>query len=151
MIVEANLRSGSLITARMAAEQGRDVYAVPGFPSDPRAAGPNKLLKDGAILLEGAQDILEQLANPQLMPQALFDSNLEQEMFEEDPLLVDEGNVEIDQEKIISMLSHVPISVDEIVRACHVSVSGVQSVLLDMEVAGRLERLPGNRVGLINE
>ncbi len=148
VIVEASIKSGSLITARVAAEQGRDVYAVPGFPNDPRSAGPNKLLKDGAILLESAQDVLNQLQSPQLIPQELFDNISDQEEFSIDNSDVE--NVEKEREKIISLLSHVPISVDEIVRACHVSVSGVQSVLLDLEVAGRLQRLPGNRIGLID-
>ena len=151
VIVEANTKSGSLITARMAAEQGRDVYAVPGFPNDPRAGGPNRLLKDGAILLEGAQDILAQVASPQIIPNTLFDNAYDQNIFEKESSENDSCDVEIDQEKIISMISHVPISVDEIVRACHVSVSGVQSVLLDMEIAGRVQRLPGNRVGRIND
>ena len=146
-VIEAGVRSGSLITARMAAEQGRDVYAVPGFPGDPRSAGPNKLLKDGAILLQTADDILDQIAHPQIIPKLLFDGITEQEEFSEN----DEIEEKIDQEKIISMLSHVPTPIDEIVRACHVSISGVQSVLLDLEIAGRLQRLPGNRVGLVND
>lgn len=149
-IIEASVRSGSLITARLAAEQGRDVYAVPGFPGDPRAAGPNKLLKDGAIMLERADDILEQLAMPKAMSQLLFDRVSKQEVFENECGFSEEiDEVEI-QDNVLAMLSHVPISVDEIVRACHVSISGVQSVLLDLEIAGRLERLPGNRVGLLN-
>ena len=146
-IIEAGVHSGSLITARMAAEQGRDVYAVPGFPGDPRSAGPNKLLKDGAILLQTAEDILDQIAHPQVIPKLLFDGITEQEEFSEN----EEIEEEIDQEKIISMLSHMPTPIDEIVRACHVSISGVQSVLLDLEIAGRIQRLPGNRVGLVND
>ncbi len=146
-VVEASMRSGSLITARLAAEQGRDVFAVPGFPGDPRASGVNKLLKDGAILLENAQDILDQLAHPRLIEPCLFDQLGAQEEFEPEESKV----LEIDHEKVISFLSHVPTPIDELVRACHVSVSGVQSVLLDLEIAGRLQRLPGNRVGLVNK
>ena len=151
VIVEANVRSGSLITARMAAEQGRDVYAVPGFPNDPRSAGPNRLLKDGAILLVRAEDVLEQLNQPKPLEYKLFYQGDVRDVWDEEESKESSEASEIDPEKVISMLSHVPISVDEIVRACHVSVSGVQSVLLDLEVAGRLQRLPGNRVGLVNE
>lgn len=150
VVVEATVRSGSLITARLAAEQGRDVYAVPGFPGDPRAAGPNKLLKDGAILLERVEDVLEQLAQPRSMPNTLFDRIFEQDLFEDDREVLSEKDHDDVQDNVLAMLSHVPISVDEIVRTCDVSISGVQSVLLDLEIAGRLERLPGNRVGLIN-
>ncbi len=159
IVVEASIRSGSLITARLAAEQGRDVFAVPGFPEDPRAAGPNKLLKDGAILLETVDDVLNQLISSKIAPSnsqpssMLFDPMVEQDCFEGcvEEFSELEINSELDPEKVASMLSHLPIAVDEIVRACHVSVSGVQSVLLDLEIAGRLQRLPGNRVGLVNK
>ncbi|MAF68952.1 MAG: DNA-protecting protein DprA [Micavibrio sp.] len=146
VVVEATVRSGSLITARLAAEQGRDVFAVPGFPSDPRASGPNKLLKDGATLVENAQDILSQISQfePKAVPNGLFEENhgLDWTKASAEP-----DNSE--REKITSLLSHQPVSVDEIVRTCHVNISGVQTVLLELELAGRLSRLPGNRVSLI--
>ena len=150
VIVEANTKSGSLITARMAAEQGRDVYAVPGFPNDPRAGGPNKLLRDGAILVESAEDILSQIASPKMIQPIMFDAINQQEELVQGVDLDCEKNTALDADDVVSMLSHVPISVDEIVRACHVSVSEVQSVLLDLEIAGRVERLSGNRVGLVD-
>lgn len=146
VVVEATIRSGSLITARLAAEQGRDVFAVPGFPSDPRALGPNKLLKDGATLVENAQDILSQISQftPKAIPNGLFEENHELD-WTKAPAEPDNN----EREKITSLLSHQPVSVDEIVRTCHVNISGVQTVLLELELAGRLSRLPGNRVSLI--
>ena len=146
VVVEATVRSGSLITARLAAEQGRDVFAVPGFPSDPRASGPNKLLKDGATLVENAQDILSQISQfePTTVPNGLFEEKQELDWTNAP---AEPDNTERD--KITSLLSHQPVSVDEIVRTCHVNISGVQTVLLELELAGRLSRLPGNRVSLI--
>lgn len=146
VVVEATLKSGSLITARMAAEQGRDVYAVPGSPLDPRAEGPNKLLQDGAIMATSAQDILKNLlsfSGRGLSDSARF-SWIEQAP-ETDP--VDDDTLRSD---ILSCLSQIPLGVDELVRACHVTIPAVQSVLLELELAGRLQRLPGNRVVLIS-
>ncbi len=154
VVVEATLRSGSLITARLAAEQGRDVFAVPGHPFDPRAEGPNRLIKDGAVMVQSARDILENI-------NAFTGSGLkdhdqfswitppaeEQDIegsFEDEPSLDDLREV------LLSHLSEIPCPVDELARTCQVSVSNVQVVLLELELAGRLERLPGGRVALIN-
>lgn len=146
VVVEATIRSGSLITARLAGEQGRDVFAVPGFPGDPRSAGPNKLLKDGAILVERAEDILGHIESfvAKKIPNGLFEETISTENWDKSP--VESSNDE--RENVVSLLSHQPVSVDEIVRTCHLSISGVQTVLLELELAGRLMRLPGNRVSL---
>lgn len=147
VVVEATLKSGSLITARMAGEQGRDVYAVPGFPLDPRAAGPNKLLQDGAVLVQSAQDILQNL-------NSFTGRTLQEPKQAETPLAPmdpgDDNAVENARDEILSILSHVPITVDEIVRNCNMTIPVVQTVLLELELAGRLQRLPGGRVSLIN-
>ncbi len=147
VVVEASIRSGSLITARLAAEQGRDVFAVPGFPGDPRSAGPNKLLKDGAILVERAEDILGHIESfvARKIPNGLFESNKSTENWEKEPIEDSDDT----RENVVSLLSHQPVSVDEIVRTCHLSITGVQTVLLELELAGRIQRLPGNRVSLI--
>ena len=149
IVVEATRRSGSLITARLAGEQGRDVYAVPGSPFDPRAAGPNHLIREGATLIRNADDVIEIMMN--------FSGNT---LREPPPRVVDltsymhieedVNNPEDRQEKILSHLSFAPISVDELIRACHVTVSGVQTTLLELELAGRIKRLPGNRVSLLS-
>ena len=151
IVVEATRRSGSLITARMAGEQGRDVYAVPGSPFDPRAAGPNHLIREGATLVRNADDVMEilmdfsgnSLREP---PTAVinFIPHL-QEVQNKD----NEEAPEIRQEKILSHLSFTPISVDELLRACHLTISALQSTLLELELAGRVKRLPGNRISLL--
>lgn len=151
IVVEATRRSGSLITARMAGEQGRDVYAVPGSPFDPRAAGPNYLIREGATLVRNADDVMEilmdfsgnSLREP---PTAVinFIPHL-QEVQNKD----NEEAPEIRQEKILSHLSFTPISVDELLRACHLTISALQTTLLELELAGRVKRLPGNRLSLL--
>lgn len=147
VVVEATLKSGSLITARMAGEQGRDVYAVPGFPLDPRAGGPNKLLQDGAILVQGAQDIMHNL-------QTYSSHALQEPKYYDVPLTPslapDEEEVADTREEILQNLSHVAVTVDELVRSCHVTIPVVQTILLELELAGRLQRHPGGRVSLIN-
>jgi len=151
LVVEASIRSGSLITARMAAEQGRDVFAVPGFPSDPRSGGPNKLLKDGAILTEKSSDILENI-NFDLTSFSknggLFEDG---QHFEEKTIAQEEEMVfsDNDRDLVLQSLSHCATSVDEIIRNSGKSVQNVQNTLLELELAGRLQRLPGNRVSLI--
>lgn len=152
IVVEATRRSGSLITARMAGEQGRDVYAVPGAPFDPRAAGPNHLIREGATLIRSAEDVMEILMD--------FSGNSLREPPTAainfiPPLHVVQNNEttetpEIRQEKILSHLSFTPISVDELIRACHLTISAIQITLLELELAGRVKRLSGNRISLLD-
>jgi DNA processing protein len=148
VVVEATMKSGSLITARLAGEQGRDVYAVPGHPMDPRAQGPNHLIREGAILVRGADDIMEGLLHfsgktlreaPQPIPAY------------HGPVLEDRDIPQNAQETIISHLSYTPLSVDELIRACHVTIPVAQTILLELELAGRIKRSPGNRISLIQE
>lgn len=145
-VVEATMRSGSLITARMAGEQGRDVYAVPGFPADPRARGPNKLIREGALLIQNANDIIEALNEfrgaPTLMdttPQTPINTPINNDLSSEKARLL-----------ILQNLSLSPTNVDELARACHTSIPVLQMALLELELAGRLQRLPGNRVVLLD-
>ncbi len=146
VVVEASLQSGSLITARLAAEQGRDVFAVPGFPGDPRAHGPLKLLRDGAIMVENADDIISVLNGPfsETHQQTLALENPPQEAF-------DSTEPDMDTRQIVQgMLSYTPVLIDELAGACQMSVSALQAVLLEFELAGLVRRLSGNRVCLIN-
>lgn len=142
IVVEATLKSGSLITARMAAEQGRDVYAVPGHPFDPRASGPNKLIQDGATLVQGAGDILDSIAQFSAIRPALEDGPQERWM----PAALSENEAEDVREIVLQNISTVPLTVDELVRNCHLTIPAVQMVLLELELAGRIQRLPGNRI-----
>lgn len=144
VVVEAAKRSGSLITARMALEQGREVFAVPGSPLDPRANGTNDLIRQGAVLTEGIKDVLEHLAQPK---QTLFEPD--RERFDPPPLRINENELPLAREKIVENLSTCPIDVDELARSCQLSLPSLLTVLLELELAGRLERHPGHKVSLI--
>ena len=146
VVVEAAARSGSLITARLALEQGREVFAVPGSPLDPRSHGANKLIRDGATLTESADDIRRALtpmlarpARPQTASAPLL-ANLDQEAGD---------GLETARNAVAACLSPTPVAVDEIVRQCQLTAPVVHTVLLEMELAGLIERQPGNRIATI--
>jgi len=144
VVVEAAMQSGSLITAKMALDQGREVFAVPGSPLDPRSTGTNDLLRQGAVFTEKAADILKHIhAPPRLLaepPANDFDIQLP---------VIHEYDLADAREKILENLTTSPVSVDELVRECHVSPSVVLTILLELELAGRIERQAGNKVILI--
>lgn len=147
VVVEATMRSGSLITARLAGEQGRDVWAVPGHPFDPRATGPNHLIREGATLVRSADDILESIRSfsglgmrEPKQPETDFHGS-----FSDEPDMPENAT-----ENIMEHLSFTPIGVDELIRSSLLSISAVQIVLLEMELAGRIKRHPGNRVSLVS-
>ena len=145
VVIEANLKSGSLITAREAANQGRDVFAVPGFPMDPRSAGPNALIQDGATLVQSAKDIVDALAQEKTF-------HLEETLREQDYKLdfhSIEANLDKVRQKVLENLSAEPVEIDSLVRATESTMQEVNVVLVELELAGRLERHPGNRVSLI--
>ncbi|MQX35554.1 DNA-processing protein DprA [Roseospira navarrensis] len=146
VVVEAAARSGSLITARLAGEQGREVFAVPGSPLDGRAAGPNRLLRDGATLTESADDVLRGLAD--LLRAPLREPAAADFRAETVPPPSD-AEVDAARATILEALGPAPVTVDELIRGCQLSVSVVAVVLLELELAGRLERLPGGRVALL--
>jgi DNA processing protein len=151
VVVEAAARSGSLITARFALEQGRDVFAVPGSPLDPRCRGSNDLLRHGAILTEGAEDVLShlgpQLAHPAPPPRR---PSLPPPPVMDWPPARTQAPVADDAalELITERLGPTPVAVDELVRQCHLSAAAVATLLLELELAGRVERHPGNLVSL---
>ncbi len=147
VIVEATFKSGSLITARMAGEQGRDVFAVPGHPLDPRAEGPNALIRDGAVLVRNAGDILESLSTFQ--SGSLQDSAGQRYEPLSPAPLIDEETLDRTREEVLSCLSLTPVSVDEIVRSAGLPAAAVQIVILELELAGRAQRLPGQRIVLL--
>jgi DNA processing protein len=135
IVIEAAARSGSLITAQRAAEQGREVFVVPGSPLDPRYEGSNSLIRDGAILVCNANDITGVFGQPQCLSQPTVKSI--------------QKHLDSDTAKIVTELGAAPTAVDELVRRCQVSAATVAEVLLALELEGRLERHRGNRVSLI--
>ena len=142
VVVEAALRSGSLITARLAQEVGREVFAVPGSPLDPRARGGNDLLRQGAILAESAADILGNLPTLGALPQRRLDPP-------DLPPTPPESSTNA-QDAVLSLLSPDSTTVDDLVRRCHLPHATTMAVLLELELAGRIEMLPGNRVALLS-
>ncbi len=147
VVVEAALRSGSLITVRIAQEVGREVFAVPGSPLDPRARGGNDLIRQGAILVENAADVLDNLPLEPAVPPSRV-----REFGEADPApfewpAADEHEPDA-AAQILSLLSPEPTMVDDLVRRCHLSPSVTVAVLLELELAGRVETLSGSRVAL---
>ena len=144
VVVEGAARSGSLITARLALEQGREVMAVPGSPLDPRASGPNRLIRQGATLVEGANDVLDALAEggrPVLAERRQrWQSDTAHAMPQEDEAPADA------RESLAQLLGPSPVPVDLLVRQSRLTPAMVATILLELELAGRLERHPGNRV-----
>ncbi|NIA70256.1 DNA-protecting protein DprA [Pelagibius litoralis] len=140
VIVEAARRSGSLITARFAAEQGRDVFAVPGSPLDPRASGCNHLIREGATLVESASQVLEDLGRFRRQQLATPEPTLD-----DAPAPAQPGS-EREHHNLEDLLSAEPLMVDELVRRSGLPIAAVHNALLDLELAGRIERHPGNRV-----
>jgi len=153
VVVEAALRSGSLITARIAQEIGREVFAVPGSPTDPRSRGANDLLRQGAILTETAEDVVDNL------PQHPMSASLRDQgeaapagLAESRPELADDSpDLPRARSQVLDLLGPSPTPVDDVVRRCQFSPAAVMVVLLELELAGRLEMLPGNRVALLTD
>ena len=143
IVVEAADRSGSLITARMALEENREVFAVPGSPLDPRAEGANRLLKQGATLVTGVDDVLAVLT-------PILQAPPEPSELDEDETRIEAADPGEDgRSRILGLLGPVPVTVDDVVRASGLSVAAVRVTLLELELAGRLQRDPGGRVSLL--
>jgi DNA processing protein len=145
VIVEAARHSGSLITARLAGEQGREVFAVPGSPLDPRAEGTNGLLKQGAILVTEAADVISAL-------EPIIGRGLDlpaQEPSVDGPAAHDAEPGDDQRSRIIALLGPTPSSLDDLVRLSKTSPAIVRTVLLELEIAGRIERHGGGLVSLV--
>ncbi len=140
VVVEAAPKSGSLITARIAADAGREVMAVPGSPLDPRAQGCNLLIREGATLVQSVEDILE--AVRPIDPRAVRSPV---RGFEGPP---PEDASDAERRAITGLLGPVPVAADELIRQSGLAPAVVQTVLLELELAGRLERHAGGRVSL---
>jgi DNA processing protein len=139
VVIEAALRSGSLITARLANEQGREVFAVPGSPLDPRAAGTNGLIKQGATLITEATDVIQAVEPIMGRPVELREDDNE-------PLAPEPATAERD--RLVNLLGPTPILLDDLIRLSGASPAVVRTVLLELELAGRLERHGGGLISL---
>lgn len=143
VVVEAAKRSGSLITARLALEQNRDVFAVPGSPLDPRAEGGNALIQQGARLVTCAEDIIETLGSADPARNALFDRDWEPDLIPEAHPPSDD-----DRSRLLAALGPTPVEVDELVRQSGLSASAMQMLLLELDLAGQTEWSSGQLVAL---
>jgi len=146
VIVEAARRSGSLITARMAGEQGREVFAVPGSPLDPRAEGTNGLIKQGATLVTEAADVIAVLEP--ILGRG-FEIAPAQEPAQEELGVPGSEPGDDERNRIIGLLGPTPVAIDDLVRLSKASPAIVRAVLLELEIAGRLERHGGALVSLL--
>jgi DNA processing protein len=145
VVIEAARRSGTLITTRLALEQGREVFAIPGSPLDPRSEGCNSLLKQGATLVTEVEDVLAVLRP--ILGQPLDRSLQEGEPAPPSPPLAEPDNDE--RSRIVELLGPTPVSIDDLVRLAGRSAAVVRIVLLELEVAGRLQRHGGGLVSLV--
>ncbi|MEM7044880.1 MAG: DNA-processing protein DprA [Pseudomonadota bacterium] len=171
VVVEAAPKSGSLITARMAIEQNRDVMAVPGSPLDPRHRGTNQLLREGAILIESVDDIRSALGSPPVLskgppslqsgvkqPRKSAEQSAVSPASPNDDLRPSTASPAIEAlpcppkgtllDRVCERLGTEPLLVDELIRQCHANSSEMQHALFELELEGRIERHPGNRVSL---
>jgi len=151
VVIEATIRSGSLITAKFAADQGREVMAVPGFPSDSRSAGPNSLIKDGATLIENAEDILNSI---QHIPEQPCLPGFSEEAPPPPPSCLsrsqNRGLTDTQRRnKVLETLTTAPLPVDVMLRECQLSAAEGAVILLELELAGRIERCPGHMIALL--
>ena len=150
LVVEAAVKSGSLITARFAAEQGREVMAVPGSPLDPRARGGNQLLRDGAHLIESVEDVLAILENTPAIEREGAGPGHDSAGLEDDALdFVDwpmpgpETDIPAPADRIRALLSPTPISADELSRQAAIPAGEISAIVLELEMAGEIDILPG--------
>lgn len=141
VVIEAAPKSGSLITARLAAEAGRDVMAVPGSPLDPRAQGCNQLIREGATLIQTAADVIEAVRP--------MDSRVQSCGSPYQPAVPEPSDADAEVRRSVEeLLGPSPVPIDELVRLSGQASGAVQMVLLEMDLAGRLDRHAGGRVSL---
>ena len=141
VVVEAAEKSGSLITAQYAIDQGREVFAVPGSPLDPRARGANRLIREGAVLTESADDILSVLSP--MLDGGFAEPDAPAPMMPVEALEAEADRIRAQLEEA---LGPAPVAIDELIRQTGAPVAAILTVLLELELAGRCVRHPGNRV-----
>ncbi len=145
LVAEAAPHSGSLITARFALEQGREVFAVPGSPLDPRARGGNDLIRQGAILVETAEDVMREIADRE-QPMA---ERATAGLAAPPPAAPDEAELALSRSAFLRLLGSAPVELDEVMRQSGIGPAVLLTLVLELELAGRLERHPGNKVSLL--
>jgi DNA processing protein len=143
VVIEAAQRSGSLITARLALEQGREVFAAPGSPLDPRCEGTNGLIKQGAAIVTEANDVISVIRPILGQPIDLAEAPPDQP---QQPVTEPRGT---ERSKICDLLGPTPVAIDDLVRTAESSPAAVRAVLLELEIAGRLRWHRGSQVALI--
>ncbi|MGB0935559.1 MAG: DNA-processing protein DprA [Alphaproteobacteria bacterium] len=150
VVVEAAQRSGSLITARFALEQNREIFAVPGSPFDPRNRGSNELIRNGAMLIETVEDVIDGLNAP--YPHGML-REVEDNVVElsPPPAPISTEVSEKLQKKVLESLGGASVSLDELTRECDSSPGEMQTVILELELSGKILRVPGNKVTLAYE
>lgn len=161
VLIEAAIRSGSLITAQFALEQGREAMACPGAPDDPRAGGCNQLIRDGAALIRNADDVFEALAAPRTLGLAeggrefAFDvDDFGDDSARDDYDALTDFDEEEGQgtdalaEQVIELLGPHPVDIDEVARQCGVSGGELSLAILELDLAGRVDLLPGGMIAL---
>ena len=152
VVVEAALRSGSLITARLAGEQGREVFAVPGSPLDPRASGTNNLLRQGATLVERAEDVISVLTPMHGGPPGQAATSPTRDYQYDDQVEPDSGESSLsegnEQDLVFSLLSPAPVEIDHLLRQARLTPGRLMPILLELELAGRIDRHAGNKVSI---
>jgi DNA processing protein len=152
IIIEASLGSGSLITANLALDQGREVFAVPGFPSDPRYKGNNKLLKQGALIVESAEDVLNNLPNLEFKnskSKKQF-NNLEESFgpryktASKDLAIISNPM----RQEVLALLSNVPVDIELLSKHSQVPINIIYIIIIELELAEKITRHPGNKISL---
>ncbi len=157
LVVEAGVHSGSLITAELALEQGKDVFAVPGSPLEVRSAGPNQLIKEGALLTENADDILNVLSmrqNQLIKEQKTLRIPLDKPKNQVNISAHKEVSIPMSETadtnvKLLDLVSYEGVDIDELLRTCGLSQADFFAQILDLEFAGKIERHAGNKIAKI--
>jgi len=144
VVVEASPKSGSLITARFANENGRDIFAVPGSPLDARSRGCNQLIREGATMVENVSDILQGIAR--LRGMVMEETKVPDYAFA--ATLPSDKELDSAREAIVEKLGMTPVTVDELIEQCGISAATAMSIVLELELAGRIRRASGNKVFL---
>lgn len=151
IVIEASLGSGSLITANLALDQGREVFAVPGFPSDPRYKGNNKLLKQGALIVESAEDVLNNLPNLKF---AALESEHHEGLKEDwgckyNNSAKDLGFISNQMRKDVQeLLSNIPVDIQALSKHCQIPTNIIYIIIIELELAEKITRHPGNKISL---
>jgi DNA processing protein len=146
LVVEAALKSGSLLTAHLAAEQGREVFAIPGNPMDPRSRGTNALIRQGAVLVQNTEDILEEYQKHRYLPLGEEEDgyNEEGEIFE----TISDDVIDQARQEIWKALNQVPITLEDLCNVLHIPIGVTRIAVIEMDVAGFIDWHPGGKVSL---